>query len=730
MHKTQGWLGTMMISPDRDITAGEIFEWTFTYTAGKYGIDDGGSLRIAWRSVSDWSVPQFTQIDQIGYTTVETTGKAQVDISYSRFVRPFGNSLLIRIHHGFLQEGDQVIIRLGDRRFGSLGIQAQTFCERAHEFRTYVDSCATARYEILPVYPSVSIIPAYPHEIQAVVPGTIEVGKEFQILIRVLDEFGNPTHRYNGTISLSLSGAEGIIPERITMSAENHGTVRLSHCNIKSQGIWHLCIKDNLFQFQAFSNPSLAQKKGQFQLFWGDMHGQTGYTVGTGNLDDYYTFARDKAGVDFTGWQGNDFEITEDAWNDVRAKTKKYDKKGQFLVYLGYEWSGVTPQGGDHNVFFLNDEKEFHPSSNWSSQSSSVHMKEANPLTELCRMYRGRTDIILIPHVGGRYANFDYFDPEFMKVIEIHSHHGIFEWFAFDAMKRRMKVGFIAASDDHTCRPGLSYPLSGHGKSSSSAFNVTSGYTGVWASELKKESVWEAIRDRRCYASTTDRLFLKTMMGSHWMGEEFHTSGNQRLSISAAGRFPLEEIRVFDWEREIDVIPLIPHDFHRIRIRWSGVIYKGRQKTADWNGMLAIENGFIRSAEAYAIDRIDQGIILQTDRYVTWTSSTSGDYDGIVLDIEGDGNTVIHFHSHQGNLDIPLKELDGGDLTYHMGGENLMVEVGFASRKISESEREKYTQCEKIIEVPRERGEHAYWVKVTQVNGNAAWSSPIFVTRE
>ena len=188
-------------------------------------------------------------------------------------------------------------------------------------------------------------------------------------------------------------------------------------------------------------------------------------------------------------------DYSDEQWKEIREHTAKYNEEGRFLVYLGYEWSGTTPQGGDHNVYFLKDSDKFYPSSNWTATSVD-NSNNANPITELHDKLKGRSDVLLIPHIGGRYANLDFFNPDFSSVIEIHSHHGTFEWFAFDAMRKRMKVGFIAASDDHTCRPGLSYPLSGHGKSASGAFDVASGFTGVFAPALTKKAIWDAIRKR------------------------------------------------------------------------------------------------------------------------------------------------------------------------------------------------------------------------------------------
>ena len=137
MRLNKEYMGTIALSPETDVTAGEFSTWTITFTAGEYGIDDGGTMVIAWKSVSDWDSPQFDEPDMPGYTTVSTTGQCRVTARYAKFVRSFGNSILIDVNGGYIKKGDQIKVVLGDTSQGSLGMRAQSFCEREHEFRVF-----------------------------------------------------------------------------------------------------------------------------------------------------------------------------------------------------------------------------------------------------------------------------------------------------------------------------------------------------------------------------------------------------------------------------------------------------------------------------------------------------------------------------------------------------------------------------------------------------------------
>ena len=45
----------------------------------------------------------------------------------------------------------------------------------------------------------------------------------------------------------------------------------------------------------------------QYHIYWGDMHGHTANSDGKGSLDDYFTYARDVAKLDFVVVSDHDF---------------------------------------------------------------------------------------------------------------------------------------------------------------------------------------------------------------------------------------------------------------------------------------------------------------------------------------------------------------------------------------------------------------------------------------
>jgi hypothetical protein len=450
------------------------------------------------------------------------------------------------------------------------------------------------------------------------------------------------------------------------------------------------------------------------------MHGQTEGTIGTGTVEEYFRFARDMAFMDVTSWQGNDFQVTDEEWKEVCYRTKEFYEPGRFVTFLGYEWSGNTPGGGDHNILYLRDDQPIYRCSHWQIHDGSSDETDRYPLSSVWEELRDRGDVMAIAHVGGRRANLDYWDKEISGLIEIHSHHGTFEWLVAEAFQRGLVVGFVAQSDDHTGRPGLSAPLRPLARDFST-FDVYGGYTGIYAEESTRECVWQALRARHCYATTGRRFFLDVRSGSSLMGDVISNEQPVDLSVRVASTAPLLDVEV---RRDTEVIwrypfQLIP-DNAWVRIEWSGVRVKSRSKKADWDGVIRVENGTINDFRAYAFDQPDEGIVRQSDRTLQVTSTTSGDVDGVFLSISGTSPLVV-FESDDISIKIPVKDLDQRPLIKYVGGVNLQLSFS----KCTLADRPTDVAFDFPDSSPP-KGSHAYWVRVVQIDGHMAWSSPIY----
>jgi hypothetical protein len=211
--------------------------------------------------------------------------------------------------------------------------------------------------------------------------------------------------------------------------------------------------------YRAESNVIRALSPGEAKTWWGDLHGQTRATVGTGTIEEYFAFGREIALLDMMCHQANDFQVTDDEWMRLRREIDRFHEDGRCVIFVGYEWSGMTPGGGDRNVMFRGDIAALHRSSHAEVDDMRDAATDCFPVTELFTQFAGRDDVLLIPHIGGRYADIvGFHDPALEPVVEIYSDWGRFEWLLEDAIKQGYKVGVVANSDGHKGRPGASHP--------------------------------------------------------------------------------------------------------------------------------------------------------------------------------------------------------------------------------------------------------------------------------
>jgi len=694
--------------------AGEHGVFTIVYETGEYGIDDSGEILIARRDVCDSAIPQFDDPQKNGFVSISTDSDATLVIEYlpTRYIRPWKAAISIKVRDGSLYPGEKVYIRFGDK--SGPGYRIQTYPEAEHIFKVLADCAGSGNFYDLDNTPTITISGGEVKSVEASCPSTVRPDKPFSILARVMDYYGNIADGFTGFAILRLNNVEH------TVNLVN-GAAVISELQLKDEGIYDIEISLAGLNISGKGNPIICSNDF-LNIYWGDMHGQTKETVGTGTPDLYFTFARDKANLDFSGWQGNDFQITDETWADINEKIKKYNNPGEFVCFLGYEWSGTTPMGGDHNIYFLGDDQKIHRSYHWQIGMEDQDGSARNPLSALWEEFKGRKDVMAIPHVGGRYGNFNYFNPDFIPVVEIHSHHGSFEWFFRDILSRGHKPGIIAASDDHSCRPGLSFPTEVSSRGGFVSFDVKGGYTAVLTDTLNRQSIWDAIKARHCYATSGERMIASVLCGDHIMGDEFSVDSPPVFDIDVIGTAGIKEFYVM---RNLDVAFNLndtrPRDQSKIFIEWSGVRVRSRAKKTKWNGTVRVEHGTMISVDEYKNQKRGNRTELISGNLLKFNSTTSGDTDGFELTLIKTSETIITVNYGKNQFSFNTVDLELGDICHSVGGVNLEIRSGFPP---AETGRKVELQ---FIDGNIEKGTNAYWVKAIQNDGHTLWTSPMYI---
>jgi len=472
-------MGSITLDPPGPFVAGSHVELTLTYTAGTFGIDDTGMVKISWRTTSDMSKPQFDQPAEANFTTVEASNGARLEVWFDRLnIRPYANTLLIRVGCGYLRAGDTLTIRLGDRRQGSPGFRLQTNCEERVELKTSIDAFATYEFTELPEQPGFALVPGAAAHWKAIWPSLAVVGEPFRLAIVAEDVWGNATTQAEQSLRLVPSRPVRGLPETVTQKPGDAALV-LGNLIADTAGDFDLQLMNDGEEL-ARANPMRVVTAAPLRRYWGDLHGQSGETIGMGTAESYFRYARDAAFIDMVGHQGNDFQITDAFWSELNRLTAQFDVPGRFVCLPGYEWSGNTGMGGDRNIFFRREGRPIRRSSHILVQGETS--TEAIPTADALFRALAGEDAIVIAHVGGRYADLAYaHDGRLERAVEVHSTWGTFEWLLHDAFERGYRVGIVCHSDDHKGRPGATRP-------GASTFGAIGGLTCYFMPELTRDA--------------------------------------------------------------------------------------------------------------------------------------------------------------------------------------------------------------------------------------------------
>lgn len=738
-------MGSARLAPAGTFEAGSLQSFELVYTAGRFGLDDTGSLKIGFRFATDFGPVQFEDPKGQGYTTAEASNGAALDLKweFKRNIRPWSRSLYVGVVKHFLAPGDTVTIRFGDRRYGSPGIRLQTYCEDQFEFRVFADPFATYDYVALPESPRIAIVPGPPASYQAIVPTKVKAGETFRLAVKATDKWGNAARLAPGRLRLEADGPIKGLPETVQVTADGFSALaeglsvhRPADATIRvlSESGDCLCRADPLRAVDAAET---------CVHFWGDTHGQSNETLGTNTARSYFTFGRDRAFLDVMGHQGNDFQITSAFWSELNVLTAEFDRPGRFVCIPGYEWSANTALGGDRNVHYRKEGETIHRSSH--AQIAGELADESNDAHTASELFTrlADKDCVVAAHVGGRYADLAIaHDGRIETAVEVHSAWGTFEWLLYDAFKLGHRVGVVCNSDGHKGRPGADFP-------GASFFGATGGLTCFLAPRLDRAAIFEALRRRHHYGTTGNRMLLDVAVTLEEPGEVFLrdpaafpdavSSPSRRLTmgdiartrseaaelaIDAVGSAPIERLDIFDGPDLIEAVR--PYDGSdlgpRIRIIYEGAEYRGRARTTVWDGSLEVSGASIRRAVILNNWNLDRGIQSADASTVTWKAVTTGNFGGLDLSLDERPDARISVRTRPVEMAMALADIGVDDCVFEAGGLGRRLRLYRLPQHLTRTR----LQLRRALRLDG-RNERRLHVRVTQEDGHRAWSSPIYL---
>jgi hypothetical protein len=757
------FLGELTIEREA-LTAGEVAEVALRYRVGRSGIADSGWLKLCFKYYSDWDL-QTVDPGGRDYASAEVTHRGDLGgaspeslASVRRLAtkydvkggeRPFQKALLIHLEDGFLRPGDEITIRLGDRRAGGPGTRVQTFVEDGFTFRLYADVLGTSRMgHVGDVTVDVAAGPA--ERLVAVGPRLVREGAAAPLRVHLEDRWGNVVSDAPARVRIeSEAGASAfepaIRPQTQTVASDGGGDAADgSHFNLPDTG-WatasvdlaplplgsHIVgiattLPDGRELSTTVAVDVAADLPGE-RAYFADLHAHSDDTVGTQDTAYNLDYARRVGGLDVLGYTANDFQITAEAWEDVVRRCRAAEKEGAFVVYPGVEWCGNASVGGDHNVVFLGEDTTLARSLEWhDSMSAAVPEPQHWPITELYDAYATRPeDYLLIPHLGGRRAMLDWHHPELERLIEVHSSWGTGGWFLRDALARGLRLGASASSDEHRGRPGAGAP-------GANIFGARGGLTGVLAPELSHAAVGTALRARRTWATTGTRAVALLRASDAWMGDELEV-GDEPIVASYAlyGDAPWEELTVFDTEGVLLCRRLadeVGATGDLVRVSWGGARHRDRYRWASWTGSVEVGGAELLGAEPWAFLHPEQELAVEGSR-LRWSTQTFGGDVGATLRLgPGDAKLAIEARVVEDDrverFTVDRADLDAGPVRRELGGAGLHVTV---ERVAAPADLPLVLTGELALDPPP--GDSAVYLHARQSDGHETWTSPLFFHR-
>jgi hypothetical protein len=290
----------------------------------------------------------------------------------------------------------------------------------------------------------------------------------------------------------------------------------------------------------------------------------------------------------------------------------------------------------------------------------------------------------------------------------------------------------VASSDSHRGYPGA------YGE----------GVTGVWAYDLTAKSLFEALRARRIYAATGDRIVLDVTLNGRAMGSKLAPVADRQIDVRAEGQDSIGMIelirngrvikRHFPTDRAHRSAKLPGRVKCRFQYGWGPWAALDLGRICSWDMTIRVDAGkFLQvipcfQSAPFAEDLRDKLQIISPHEFHL-RSHTSRERcfaedptKAVVLEIEGGPDAELTVQ-----LRRPAEQVVRARLA-DLATDNVVTFTGVFTSESHIVHRlvgpDEYSATVRFHDTQNAaRGPDWYYVRLTQHNGHMAWSSPIWV---
>jgi len=351
----------------------------------------------------------------------------------------------------------------------------------------------------------------------------------------------------------------GSDPEEEIENCTKNGTIWTqlnSSTYVKKINVSHLCdVKTPLFSptlVKPIGNEIVRNRKSKgrysidyegkkLNLYWGDLHMHTNISPCSLNtefhcteIEEKYRFCRDVANLDFAMVTDHD-TMSEHEWNRTREIAHFNNIPGEFTAFVGLEWTSSNskdkPNQGHYNILYRNDGPLF-----------SRRNKGHDSIVKVWNKLEKGQALTIPHHPGDKVHTLDwrYFNSDFEPLVEIFQVRGSYE---YDSCPMNPTNYGRYIKKGHSIRDGLNRGY---------RFGFTAGgehegvgVTAVYAEELTRDAIFEALRERHTYGTTGEHIILDFRLNGYLMGSEIVISdGNPTIEVRAIGTNKIRKIRL------------------------------------------------------------------------------------------------------------------------------------------------------------------------------------------
>jgi len=594
------------------LAVGSRHQFEVIFEVGPEGIQEGGLLFLSAEPFWEWSKAQATRQAADGFTTARL-------LSNGAELLPLDVGAGFEVRGGDLLPGERIEFIYGA---GETGARVDRYAERNAEILIAVDADGDGMRGWIDDTPRLDIIARSGSRLVAFGPAEIAPNQPFEISVSITDTLGNRAawpNKFREAGNLDDSGAEFelVVLDQSTLGLQQSKTFIIPPASIElpwilrchpSPGTGTLRLQmrgRGVLEGLASDLPPIVVRESDTRLVWGDLHGHTTLSDGTGTPEDYLAYARDVARLDVIALTDHDHWGPRPLDDDPLAVSELFEiiddaeRAGRFVTLPGYEWTNWI-HGHRHVLYF--DEADDETA---SRKIFSALDPETDRPDELWSALRGRRALTFAHHSAGEpvAVNWAYApDPELEPITEIASVHGQSEsayvkgavrggipgYFVLDTLMQGYRFGFIGSGDSHDGHPGLAHLAAGQG-----------GLAGIFTTELDRANILSALRKRQTFATNGIRPWLEVFIDGSRMGQtivEPEHESSQRIRISYEATAPLERIEIVRSGRvatvlipeedalsltiEREIPSLSAGDFHYVRfvergggMAWSSPIY-------------------------------------------------------------------------------------------------------------------------------------------------------------